>query len=67
MSTAPERRSVFSRSRESRVSVVEGREGLASKEGRVMGEREVVMVKRPSKGRSGRGVVNSAEILTSIL
>lgn len=32
-----------------------------------MGESSVVMVKRPSKGRSGRGVVTWAETLIRIL
>ena len=58
MSRAPERRRVFSRRRERRISVSEGREG--SIEGVVMGDSSVVMVKRPSKGRSGKGVVTSA-------
>lgn len=58
VSRASDRRIVFSSSRESRASVEEGRE--ASKEGSGMGEREVVMVKRPSKGRSGSGRVTSA-------
>ena len=49
---------VFSRSRERSVSVSEGR--LSSIEGEVMGESSVVMVKMPSKGRSGKGVVTSA-------
>jgi hypothetical protein len=49
---------VFSRSRERRVSVSEGR--FTSIEGEVMGESSVVMVKMPSKGRSGKGVVTSA-------
>ncbi len=58
MSRAPERRMVFSRRRERRVSVSEGR--LSSIEGEVMGESSVAMVKTPSKGRSGKGVVTSA-------
>ncbi len=58
MSKAPERRMVFSRSRERRVSVSEGR--FISIEGEVMGESSVVIVKIPSKGRSGKGVVTSA-------
>lgn len=49
---------VFSSRRESSVSVSEGR--LISIEGEVMGESSVVMVKMPSKGRSGKGVVTSA-------
>jgi len=49
---------VFSRRRERRVSVSEGR--FTSIEGEVMGESSVVMVKMPSKGRSGKGVVTSA-------
>ena len=49
---------VFSSSRERRVSVSEGR--LSSIEGDVMGESSVVMVKMPSNGRSGKGVVTSA-------
>ena len=32
-----------------------------------MGESSVVMVKRPSNGRSGKGVVTSAEMLVRIL
>ena len=58
MSKAPERRMVFSRRRERSVSVSEGR--LISIEGEVMGESSVVIVKMPSKGRSGNGVVTSA-------
>lgn len=58
VSRAPERRRVFSRRRESRTSVSEGREG--SKEGEAIGESSVVIVKMPSKGRSGKGVVTSA-------
>jgi hypothetical protein len=58
VSRAPERRMVFSRSRERSVSVSEGR--LSSIEGEVMEESSVVMVKMPSKGRSGKGVVTSA-------
>ena len=58
VSRAPERRIVFSRSRERSVSVVEGREPPNA--GEAMGESSVVMVKRPSKGRSGKGVTTSA-------
>ena len=58
MSRAPERRIVFSRRRERRVSVSEGR--FTSIEGEARGESSVVMVKMPSKGRSGKGVVTSA-------
>jgi hypothetical protein len=56
---------VFSRSRERSSSVSEGR--LTSKVGAVMGESSVVMVKRPSKGRSDKGVVTSAEMLVRTL
>ena len=45
--------------RDSRISVSEGGV-LAAKVGEDMGDRVVVIVKRPSKGRSGRGVVTSA-------
>lgn len=58
VSSAPERRMVFSRSRERRVSVSEER--FTSIEGEVMGESSVVIVNRPSKGRSVKGVVTSA-------
>ena len=54
MSSAPERRIVFSKRRERRVSVSEGRDG--SIEGERMGDNSVVIVKRPSKGRSENGV-----------
>ncbi len=53
---------VFSRMRERRTSSVEGR--LTSYVGSVMGESSVVMVKRPSKGRSGKGATTSAEMWT---
>jgi hypothetical protein len=65
VSKAPERRIVFSKRRERRVSASEGREG--SIEGESMGESSVVMVKRPSKGRSGKGVVTSAVMWVWIL
>jgi hypothetical protein len=65
VSRAPERRIVFSRRRERRVSASEGREG--SIEGESMGDSSVVMVKRPSKGRSGKGVVTSAVMWIWIL
>lgn len=44
---------------------MEGRE--TSKEGEAMGESSVVRVKRPSKGRSGKGVTTSALIWVWIL
>ena len=66
MSRAPERRIVFSRRRESRVSVSVGREE-DSIEGESMGESSVVMVKRPSIGRSGKGVTTWAEMWVCIL
>ena len=65
MSRAPERRIVFSKRRERRVSASEGREG--SIEGESMGDNSVVMGKRPSKGRSGKGVVTSAVMWVWIL
>ena len=65
MSSAWERRIVFSRSRERRSSVCEGR--LGSNAGEVIGESSVVMVKRPSKGRSGRGCATVAEICVCTL
>jgi hypothetical protein len=65
VSRAPERRIVFSKRRERRVSASEGREG--SIEGESMGDNSVVMVKRPSKGRSGKGVVTSAVMWVWIL
>ena len=60
MSRAAERRRVFSSRRDRRSSIWVGREG--SKAGEAMGESSVVMVKRPSKGLSGRGAVTWAEI-----
>lgn len=65
VSTAAERRSVFSNRRESRISVSVGRPG--SNAGEAMGESSVVMVKMPSKARSGKGLVTSAEMLTRTL
>jgi hypothetical protein len=65
VSRAPERRIVFSKRRERRVSASEGREG--SIEGESIGESSVVMMKRPSKGRSGKGVVTSAVMWVWIL
>jgi hypothetical protein len=58
VSKAPDRRMVFSSSRDKRVSVSEGL--FSSIEGEVMGDSSVVMVKMPSKGRSGKGVATSA-------
>lgn len=65
VSRADERRRVFSRSRERRTSASVGRDG--SNAGDAMGESSVVMVKMPSKGRSGNGEVTSAVIFASIL
>lgn len=65
MSTADERRSVFSSRRERRISCSVGRPD--SKEGEAMGENSEVMVKIPSKGRSGKGAVTSADIRTRTL
>jgi hypothetical protein len=65
VSRAPDRRIVFSKSRERRVSASEGREG--SIEGESIGDNSVVMVKRPLKGRSGKGVVTSAVMWVWIL
>lgn len=65
VSRAEERRRVFSRRRERRISVSVGR--LTSKAGDAMGESSVVIVKMPSKGRSGKGFVTSAETLTRTL
>jgi hypothetical protein len=65
VSMAEERLRVFSKRRESRISVSVGRP--TSKAGDAMGESSVVIVKMPSNGRSGKGLVTSAEILTRIL
>lgn len=65
VSSAEERRSVFSRSRDSRTSVSVGR--LVSNAGEAMGDSSVVMVKMPSKGRSGNGVVTSAVMFVRTL
>lgn len=62
---APERRRVFSRRRERRISVSDGRD--TSNDGEIMGDSSVVMVKTPSKGRSGKGAVTSAVMFARTL
>lgn len=66
VSSAPERRIVFSRRRESRVSVTLGREE-DSIAGLRRGESSVVMVKRPSVECVGRGGQMDEEMLVRIL
>jgi len=56
---------VFSRRRERRISGSVGR--LGSNAGEAMGENSDVIVNIPSKGRSGDGLVTSADIWTRIL
>lgn len=66
VSSAPDRRMVFSRRRERSVSVSVGREE-DSMEGESIGLSSVVMVKRPSIGRSGKGVTTWADMCVWIL
>lgn len=65
VSSAAERRRVFSRRRDRSTSCSVGR--LVSKAGEAIGESSVVMVKIPSKRRSGNGLVTSAVMLTRTL
>lgn len=65
VSMACERRMVFSKSRDSMTSASVGR--LGSKAGDAMGESSVVMMKRPSNGRSTNGFVTSAVTWTRTL
>lgn len=60
MSSAPERRIVFSRMRESSISVSVGRRSENAGEG--IGLSSQVMRNWPSVGRSGGGFITSAEV-----
>lgn len=64
VSKAPERRIVFSKRRARRTSVSDGG---PLKAGDAIGESDVVIVNRPSKGRSGKGATTSAVMLVRTL